>query len=301
MTMTAKKGDRRPDTLQAALGYQLRLCRVNAGYGSQTEFAPALGITDSPIAKAESGYLPPSPHVFKDWLDACGVKGQLALAIESMYHLARIKDDPQAYEASSWEALEEQAQLLSYWEMTLFPGPVQTEEYARSLFTAWRHSPEKVEDLTDRRVRRQSVLTRADAPEAVIVLWERVLHTRVGSAEIMAAQLARVLELAELPNVHVHILPGDVQAGLGMSGPVGIASGEAGDAVVAEMSFESAVATDMSHVRQATATFNSVRADALNSSESKAIITEAMEEWKARARSGASPATAAPRPETASS
>lgn len=299
--MTAKKGDRRPDTMTAALGYQLRLCRVNAGYATQAEFAPALGITDSPIAKAESGYQPPSPQVFKDWMDACGVKGQLALAIESMYHLARMKDDPQAYEASSWEALEEQAQQLMYWELTLIPGPAQTEDYARSLFTAWRHPAEKIEELTDRRVRRQSVLTRAGAPETVMVIWERALHTFVGSAEIMAAQLARLLELAELPNVYIHILPGGVRAGLGMSGPVGIASGDAGDSVVMEMSSESTVVGDVSHVRQAMATFNSVRADALSRSESKAIITEAMEEWKAKAQPGASPATAAPRPGTASS
>lgn len=299
--MTAKKGDRRPDTVTAALGYQLRLCRVNAGYATQAEFAPALGITDSPIAKVESGYQPPSPQVFKDWMDACGVKGQLALAIESMYHLARMKDDPQAYEGASWEALEEQAQQLMYWELTLVPGPAQTEDYARSLFTRWRHSPEKVEELTARRVKRQSVLTRTDAPEVVMVIWERALHTFVGSAEIMAAQLERLLELSELPNVYLQVLPSGALAGMGMAGPVSIASGEAGDAVVMEAASENAVMGDMPHVRQATATFNSVRLDALNGSESKAIITEAMTEWKARTQPGASPATAATRPGTASS
>jgi hypothetical protein len=45
--------------------------------------------------------------------------------------------------------------------------------------------------------------------------------------------------------------------------------------------------------------FNNVRASAKDAEDSRIIITEAMEAWKAQA--GASPATADPTPETASS
>lgn len=295
--MTAKAGDQRPDTIQKALGFQLTLARKNAGYKTQVDLANSLGITDSPIAKAESGYQPPSPHLFEQWMDACGVKGQLAIACESMYYLARLKDDPQAYQASSWEETEEQARSLLYWELTLVPGVAQTEDYARALFEMWRNSPDKVAELTARRINRQQVLTKPDAPDVVMVIWERALHTLVGSPEIMVDQLGSLLELSDLPNVYIHILPAGVRAGMGMAGPVSIADTDTGEAAVMEAAYESPVMTDASLVKLANAILNSVRASAKDVEGSKMIITEAMETWKART-AGGSPATAGTQPGT---
>lgn len=299
MTVTAKKGNRRPETLKAALGYQLMLCRKNAGYSSQVEFAQALGMSDTPIAKVECGDRPPSPSLFGDWIETCGVTGQLALAIESMWHLARLKDDPQAYQAMSWEEFEEQAQSLDYWELTIIPGMIQTEDYAQSLFMTWRHSPEKVKELTARRIKRRSVLTRPDPPDVAVVIWEHALHNLVGSPGIMVAQLSLLLEFSELPHVYIHVLPAVAPAGMGMAGPVSVASTEAGEVVQMEGPAESEVTKDVSQVKLAKAIFNNVRASAKDIGDSRMIILEAVETWKARA--GASPATAVPPRETASS
>lgn len=296
--MTAPKGARRPDTIKLALGYQLMLCRTNAGYSSQAELAKALGKSETPIAKVESGERAPSQSLFEDWIQKCGVTGQLALAIESMYHLARMKDDPQAAQAASWEEIEEQARSLMYWELTLIPGIAQTEDYARGLFEMWRHSPDKVAELTARRMKRQAVLAKPDAPDVVIVIWERVLHTLVGSPETMAAQLKLLLEISALPNVFVNVLPAGVRAGMGMAGPVSIASTDTGEAVVMEAAYEGPVMEDSSLVKLAEAILNTVRASAKDDEDSRTLITEAMETWKARA--GGSPATAAIHPGTAS-
>lgn len=297
--MAAKSGDRRPDTIQAALGFQLMLCRKNAGYSTQVAFAEALGMSDSPIAKAESGYQPPSQEVFKMWMDVCGVKGQLALSIEGMYHLARMRDDPQAYQASSWEETETEAHTLSYWEPTLVPGLAQTEDYARSLFTIWRHPPEKVEELTARRLNRQAILTGSGAPDVVMVIWERVLSTLVGSPAIMAAQLQFLLELSELPNVYVHVVPARLKAGMGVAGPASVAVTDAGEAVTMEAASESEVTRVASQVAVARAIFNNVRASAESDESSRTIITEAIETWKTLA--GESRPTPGTLPGTASS
>lgn len=297
--MTATKGARRPDTPKKALGHQLMLCRTNAGYHTQPELAKAMGISVSPIAKVESGDRAPSPPMFEDWLLKCSVSGQLAIAIESIFHLARMKDDPQGYQFDSWEDVEEQATSLMFWELTLVPGIAQTEDYARSLFEMWRNTPERVNELTARRVKRRDVLTRPEAPDVVIVLWERVLYTLVGTPEIMVAQLEQLIELSNLPNVYLHVLPASVRAGMGTTGPVWLASSDMGEAVVMEGASESAVSEDVSKLKLGRTILNSVRASAKDEAESRVRIMEAIETWKAQA--GGSPPTAVVLGGTASS
>lgn len=288
--MAVRKGDRRPETLKDALGFQLALCRKNAGYHTQDDFAQSIGKSSTPIAKVESGERLPSPDLFEAWVDACGVKGQLLLAIENMLHLARMRDDPQAYQAMTWEEVEEKARMLMYWELTAIPGITQTEDYARSLFMMWRNTPEKVEELTARRLRRRDILAKPDAPDVVIIIWERALYTPVGTPETMLAQIDLLLELSQMPNVYVQILAAGDRPGMGMAGPVSIAHTDTGEAVVMEAASESPVATEASQVRLAEAIFNDVRASAKNSADSLVIITEAKQTWMERA--GASPASA---------
>jgi transcriptional regulator with XRE-family HTH domain len=289
----AARGTRRPDTLKSALGHQLMLCRTTAGYATQAQFAGALGMSETPIAKAESGDRAPSGDLFAAWLLACEVTGQLALVLEDMHRLARMKDDLQAYQVASWEEIEEQARTLMYWEVTLVPGIAQTEDYARSLFMAWRHTPEKVEELAARRIARRNILTSPEAPDVVIVLWQRGLETLVGSAQTMADQLALLLELSELPNVYIHVLSSGVQAGMGMAGPVSLAGTDTGDAVLTEGPSESTVTMDVTHTRLAGAIFNSVRASARNEADSRVLIREEMKAWIAKA-GGSQPTAAAP-------
>lgn len=295
-----RRVNRQPETLKGALGHHLMLSRMQAGYKTQADLAEAIGnMTKGPIEKVEAGERIPSSELFERWLHVCGVTGQLAEVLQTMYHLARVKDDPQAYQAAPWEEIEGQARWLMYWELTLVPGLLQTEDYARHLFLGWRNSAEKVKELTGRRLKRRAVLTKDDAPDVVVVIWERALYTLVGSPEVMAAQLDLLLELSDLPNVFVHILPAGAPAGMGMAGPVSIAVTDAGEAVLMEGPDESAVASDTAKVKLAESIFNSVRALVKDAGDSRTIITEAMETWKERA--GASPRTAAPRRETASS
>lgn len=218
-----------------------------------------------------------------------------------MYQLARRKDDPQAHQAMSWEDIEAEAHTLLYWQLSVLPGIVQTEDYARGLFGTWRHSPEKLEELTARRMGRQSLLTRLNPPDVIIIFWEHALCTPVSSPEVMAAQLERLLELSSLAHVYIHVVPSAVRPGMGAAVPISLASTGTGDVVQAENPFESGVLAEPLQVQLAHTIFNNVRSFAKDEAESRAIITEAMESWKSAASSGASPATAAATRATASS
>ncbi|MEU7221243.1 helix-turn-helix domain-containing protein [Nocardia iowensis] len=108
--------------------------------------------------------------------------------------------------------LEEAASRLSTYENELVPGLLQTEAYTRALLAAAR--PEMPTNELDRRVQlrmaRQALITRADAPlQLDVVIGEGVLWRRIGSAEVLAGQLAHLRHMADLPNVRIRLIPQD--------------------------------------------------------------------------------------------
>jgi hypothetical protein len=119
--------------------------------------------------------------------------------------------------------LEEAIARLLWYEAELVPGLFQTADYARTLMRA--DNPGVDDDEIERRVQlrmaRQSLVTRVTAPpEFRVVLNESILRRPVGGADVMSAQLTRLLEASELPNVALKVMPFEVgmHAGI-MSGP----------------------------------------------------------------------------------
>ncbi len=119
--------------------------------------------------------------------------------------------------------LEEAASTVAWYESELIPGICQTPDYARTLIKA--DHPEDDGKEIDRRVQvriaRQKLLTRATAPPKMdIVLNESIVRRPVGGKTVMSAQLKRLIEISELSNVSVRVMP--FSAGLHhgiMSGP----------------------------------------------------------------------------------
>jgi transcriptional regulator with XRE-family HTH domain len=119
--------------------------------------------------------------------------------------------------------LEEAAENISWYESELVPGLLQTESYARAVIAA--DNPGVDDEEIDRRVHvrieRQTLLTRVTAaPDLSIVLNEAIVRRPVGGADVMSAQIRRLLDASELPNVALRIMP--FSAGLHpgiMSGP----------------------------------------------------------------------------------
>jgi transcriptional regulator with XRE-family HTH domain len=119
--------------------------------------------------------------------------------------------------------LEEAAASFSWYESELVPGLLQTDGYARAVIGV--DNPGVGDEEIDRRVHvriaRQGLLTRVTAaPELKIVLNEAIVRRPVGGLEVMAAQLRRLLDASELPNVALRVMP--FSAGLHpgiMSGP----------------------------------------------------------------------------------
>ncbi|MGR6915685.1 helix-turn-helix domain-containing protein [[Actinomadura] parvosata] len=108
------------------------------------------------------------------------------------------------------------ADLIEEWEIRVAPGLLQTESYARTLLQAWKAidrslTPRQVDERVTLRMRRQERITAEDAPRLVFVVDESVLMRRIGDASVMHGQLGRLLEVSELPNLTLHVLPLDAE------------------------------------------------------------------------------------------
>ncbi|MGH3343482.1 MAG: helix-turn-helix domain-containing protein [Carbonactinosporaceae bacterium] len=119
--------------------------------------------------------------------------------------------------------LEGAASRLSLYESELVPGLLQTEDYARTVFQTRRPpiDDDEVERRVQLRITRQVLLTRVTEPPHVeVTLNEAVLRRTVGGTKVMARQLRRLVEIGELDNASIRVVPfgAGLHHGL-MSGP----------------------------------------------------------------------------------
>jgi hypothetical protein len=115
---------------------------------------------------------------------------------------------------STYVGLESEAVSISDFGLGFIPGLLQTADYARAIVSAAvpKWVPEIVEQRLQGRMVRQQLLHTENAPLFEAVVDESVLHRVVGSRAVMRAQLKRLLDLAELPNVTLRVIPYDAGA-----------------------------------------------------------------------------------------
>ncbi|MFD0414082.1 helix-turn-helix domain-containing protein [Streptomyces sp. NPDC127108] len=114
---------------------------------------------------------------------------------------------------SVYVGLEQAASSLRTYQGEFIPGLLQTPAYASELSRAWvDHTPEDVQRMVDVRMRRQELLQGDSAPDLWIVVHQSALMHIIGARQVMAGQLERMLEIVELRNVTVQVLPFDAGA-----------------------------------------------------------------------------------------
>jgi hypothetical protein len=110
--------------------------------------------------------------------------------------------------------LERQATEIRQFALSLVPGLLQTEAYARALFRAY--SPNHRSDDVDRRVVNRTERARILDDVARPVMWtmldEAVIRRPVAGRQAMAEQLVKIARLAEAGRIRLHVLPFGVGA-----------------------------------------------------------------------------------------
>ncbi|MEU6131351.1 helix-turn-helix transcriptional regulator [Saccharopolyspora sp. NPDC047091] len=103
--------------------------------------------------------------------------------------------------------LETDAESVSIYQTEVVYALFQTEEYMRSMFENVRYGDVETENRIKARIERQAILRKQGSPEITAVLSESALRRMYGSREVMARQMRHLADIAELPSVHLHVLP----------------------------------------------------------------------------------------------
>jgi hypothetical protein len=261
-------------------GRQMRKERLARGW-SLREFSARAGINVGHASRIENGKRPPTENV----ATACDAvfperKGWFTEYYEELRGWSEV---PAAFR--DWAEFEVKAASVRDWMPGIVTGMLQTEGYARALIAVVpRTSPETAAArLASRMERQRRVLLRDDDPPAAwFVVDEMALYRKVGSAEVMAAQMRQLSVIAAMPKVTVQVLPA-VTHPANASGFV-IADDSA---AYAEHVAAGYVFTDEQTVSAIAVRFDSLRAECYRASESLRMINRTGELWTA----GVSPLT----------
>jgi transcriptional regulator with XRE-family HTH domain len=219
-----------PTVVRMLVGARLRRLREGAGI-TREDAGYAIRASHSKISRLELGRTGFKSRDVDDLLTLYGVTDTAERA--SLLSLARQASSPGWWRPyadlvppwfEAFLGLEQATSDIRGYEVQFVPGLLQTPDYARAVILLG-HSAEPAEDIDRRvelRMKRQQVLHKPDAPSLWAVLDEGALRRPLGSVKTMRAQLERLCEVAELPNVTVQLLPFSVGGHSAAGGPVTI-------------------------------------------------------------------------------
>ncbi|MEU7047408.1 helix-turn-helix domain-containing protein [Streptomyces eurythermus] len=198
-----------------AVGRLLKVCRQSAGV-SITELAEAVGYGEDMIRKIERGVRIPRPE-FLDSADTF---------LKAQGHLRAFREDmrkaryPKKVRALA--ELEGRAVEMMFYSNHNIHGLLQIPQYARALFEM--RQPPLSEDIVERetaaRMARKSVFEREPAPALSFVLEQVALERPYGGKMVLRKQLEHLLQVSELRNVTLQVMPTDCEENPGASGLV---------------------------------------------------------------------------------
>ncbi|MGF0171867.1 helix-turn-helix domain-containing protein [Streptomyces sp. Marseille-Q5077] len=197
-------------------GAVVQALREHAGL-SREEFGDLVGLSKHTVASLELGRRMPDP-TFPDRSEP--VLGNTGALVKAAQHLAR--QPGLAAWFRRWAQLEATAITLYTYECRLVPGLLQTEAYARTLFTNQLPplDDEQIEAQWAARAERQQLLRDRPNTAFAFVLEEHLFRRRTGGTDVTRELIDHVLDIAEVRNVEVQIMPTVREAHSGLDGPM---------------------------------------------------------------------------------
>jgi transcriptional regulator with XRE-family HTH domain len=264
------------------LGLELKRLREGAGLKGN-DAAKSLKWSASKLSRLEAGRSTPTPADVAKLLDLYQLNDEAQrekLAI--LTKEARKKGWWQLYSDipyTTFIGLEAEAETILTYE-TVIPGLLQTSQYAEAINRATGPglTDEALEQRLDVRMQRQQLLTQHNPIQLRAVLDESALCRMVGGPEVMRAQLAHLLDMADSPNVLLQAIPFSIGAHPGtLVGPFVIlrfAHPEDPDVVYVEANADPYVGNLQEHE----VLFDNLRANAISVPQTLEMIRSRMRE-----------------------
>ncbi|MFI8996439.1 helix-turn-helix domain-containing protein [Streptomyces sp. NPDC053542] len=206
---------RKSATTLRLVGAQLALFRRLSGL-TQRELSDRLNVGEETIASIEQGRRPLKPDL-ADRIDLeLGTRGVLAVAVEYMPEIEKFP-----VWAAEYMDHEREAISLSWYEILVVPGLLQTPRYAQAVFRSRVPvlSEDEIEKQVAARIERQDILKRKQPPVTSFVISEAMLRDRLGGDSVYAEQLQHLRNCADLPGLSLQIMPFGVDAHAALDGP----------------------------------------------------------------------------------
>ncbi|MFC9244453.1 helix-turn-helix domain-containing protein [Streptomyces sp. NPDC057136] len=203
--------DLEPDSSpQAAFGARVRSAREACGW-NQEELAEQTGYSSTHISAVETGRKMPTLRFSRSADHAFGT-GDTVDTFERQWreirHGSLLEGFPQ-YVGHEGRAVE-----IRLYNIGIVPGLLQTPAYARVLADSAVRRGAITSGQADERVsflaERQAALVRSRPPMMFVTMDESCIRRPVGGAAVMDAQLARLVEFAELPNTLLQVAPYEI-------------------------------------------------------------------------------------------
>jgi transcriptional regulator with XRE-family HTH domain len=186
---------------------------------TQSQIAEALEWSLSKVNRIESGDVTISNTDLRALLEFLGVTD--AAVIEHLTDQARASrqrgwwDQPQYREHLTPSTLqllqfESEATAIRTFQPTLFPGLLQTREYAAAILDVFADAPGGAAPdvrLAARMRRRAQLLERPDPPTYYVVVEESVVQRHVGGRPVMVGQLRSIIDTSHSSAAIIRVLP----------------------------------------------------------------------------------------------
>jgi transcriptional regulator with XRE-family HTH domain len=271
-----------PTVRRKRLGIELRRLREQANLTCE-DVGQRLECSGTRISRMETGRISVRPGDVRELLEVYGVTGAEADSLVQLARQARRKGWWHTYGRvlptwfEAYIGLESEAIRLRDFQPLVMPGLLQTEDYARAVLCAAPHagSGAEVDRQVALRMERQNILSQPSPPDVCLVLSESVLRVQVGGPAVMRAQLRRLTDAAERPNITLQVLPSTAAVHVQPISPFTMLEfRDAADPAVVYLEHltGSLFLENEDEVRRYRVVFDHLRAEALGTSQSAGLI-----------------------------
>jgi transcriptional regulator with XRE-family HTH domain len=271
-----------PAVRRRQLMTELKRLRETTGL-TQEDVAGQLDWHPTKIMRIETGRTAPHPNDVRVMLGLYGVADNGVLAgLLKLAKDARQRGWWYSYKdvlLSRFElflGLESEADTIRDFELSMIPGLLQTDDYARELIRGlMAFDAAEIERRVELRMARQQILASDDAPHLWAILDEAAIRRVVGGQAIMKAQLLHLAHLAEHGRTTIQVLPYSAGPHPGQAGPfiiLGFAEPTEPEVVYMETVGGNLYVDKPEEVRLFSTVFDQLRAVALSPSQSAAML-----------------------------
>ncbi|MCX5140946.1 helix-turn-helix transcriptional regulator [Streptomyces sp. NBC_00338] len=263
-----------------ALGRQIKVLRERAGL-SQRELGLAAHCGEDLVSAVERGVRTPQPDFLERLDELLSANGVLKAAVPDVLDARKQARSRHPEWYRDYARLEAEAVQIYVYTNQSVPGLLQTEAYARAVFTQWR--PLLEEETIDKRVAdrldRQQVFAPWPSPTFHFVLDESVLLRPIGGRNVHREQLQKLLHIGGLRTVQLQLMPLNRTEQPSLDGPFTLLTPKGRQQVAyLEIHTYPRLITDMEEVRMLAVRYGIIQSAALTPRESLAAIEKMLGE-----------------------